>query len=105
MGPGVLAIAHGHDAVDDDRVDPDRILVWLFVRRGVGDGLRSEDDDIAEEAFLERAAVRDLHLRCGEARHLANRLGQREHLLVTYVVTEDARERAVRARMRLAATE
>ena len=29
---------------------------------------------------LDGPAIGDLHLRCGEARHLANRLGQRQHL-------------------------
>ena len=48
----VFAAPHRHQPVDDDRVDAGGILVRLLVRRGVGNGLRIEDDDVAEEAFL-----------------------------------------------------
>ena len=101
----MLRVLDRHSAVDDDRFDADRKLMRLLVRRRVGDRLRIEDDQIREISFFDRPAIADLHLRGREACHLSNRLGQRQHALVAHVVAENPRERAVRARVRLAGAE
>ena len=105
MRAGVRAVAHRDHAVDDDGVDSHRILVRLLERRGVGDGFRVEDHDIGEVAFDEPSPIGNLHLRRRQTGHLPNRFRQRERLLLANVAAKNARERAVRARMRLAATQ
>ena len=57
---GVAAAVDGHAAVDDHRVDPHRILLRLLERANVGDRFRIENDEIGEEAFLDRAAIGEL---------------------------------------------
>jgi len=71
---GVAAAVDGHAAVDDHRVDPHRILLRLLERANVGDRFRIENDEIGEEAFLDRAAIGELHLRRRKAGHLADRV-------------------------------
>src|SRR3954469_2393083 len=105
MRAGVAAAFDGDAAVDDHDVDADGILLRLLERAVVGDGLRIEDDDIGEEAFFDRAAIGELHLRRRAAGHLADRIRQLEHVLVADVAAENPRERAVGPWVRLAGAE
>src|SRR5437764_2041377 len=98
--PGDLAVAQHRGPVDDDVADALGEVVRVFVRGDVADGPRIEDDDVRLLAGGEDAAVREAGARRSERRHLPHRLLQRKQMLVADVVAEDARKRAVRARVR-----
>src|SRR5206468_4806340 len=59
----------------------------------------TEDDDIGEETRCERAAAIELQIPRRERRHSPDGVFERCRALVANEVTEDARERSVRARM------
>ena len=86
----------------DHVVDALGIAVRIFVRRGVGDTLGIEDDEIGPGADADLAAIGEPQMPRGERRHLAHRVFEGHDVLVARVAAQHARERAVRARMRLA---
>jgi len=69
------------------------------LRRSAHDGRAAASDDVSGEADLEEAAAREAGGLGGERRHLADRLFESEDFLVAHVLTQNAREVAVSARM------
>ena len=61
---------------------------------------RVEDDDVGEHALAEEAAAVELEVRGRQAGQPADRLLERDHLLVAHVLAEQPREVAVGARVR-----
>ena len=77
-----------------------RELVRIGVGRAVAEILRIEDRDVGAIAFLQQAAVRELERARGRAGHLVDRQLQRQRAALAHVMVDDARERAVEARVR-----
>src|SRR5205807_9897120 len=57
LGPRVLAILEHLDAVDEDVLHADGVLVRPGIRGPVGDGPGVEDDNIREVAIVQQAAM------------------------------------------------
>src|SRR5207249_10511304 len=86
---------HRH-AVHEHVFHPRRKLMRVLERREILDLFRIEDDDVRPEAGLEHAAVGEAHARGGQRRELANRVLERERVLLADVLPQDAGERPVR---------
>src|SRR5690348_366767 len=102
-GKGVrhFAVGYDGDAVDEDEVHADGELIRIVERGEIADPRGIEDDDVGPHAEFERAAIREAHALRGKRGKFANRFGQSEQMLFLDVQTDDARKRAVRARMRV----
>ena len=77
---------------------PAGILVRVLERRPVDDTGRVEDRDVGPQPFPEMPAIRDPELVRVHAGHLPDGFRQGQHLELTDVTPEDARERPVVAR-------
>src|SRR3954454_7682986 len=97
---GEFAVAYDDPAVDDDMACAGGVGMRLLVRRPVDDGLRIEDGDVGETAWLEPPAVDESEVVRGEAGEPLHGLRQRDETLVPAVVAEEPGERAVCARVR-----
>src|SRR5438270_13675397 len=91
--------------VDQNVLDPFRILVRLLKRRAVAYRARVEDGYVCERARAQNAPVTKAHARRGHTRHLVHGLFEREQVLVADVAREYARVRTPAARVRLRACE
>src|SRR5882724_269410 len=60
-------------AVDDYKVDPQRILIRIFKGRAIDYGLRIKDGDVRKVAFTNQTALLQTQIAGGQARHLMNR--------------------------------
>src|SRR5260370_23104652 len=98
--PRVTAVVEHDAAVDDDRVDADRVLKWIGEGRAVSDRCRIEDHQIGGETRCDHAAIGEMQLRRGQAAHLVDRLLERDDVLLSDVLAEYPRERAEVAWMR-----
>ena len=67
FGVGVFAILEHLDAVHKDVTNTSRVLMRPFKGRVVFNFSGIEDDDIGEAALLERAAVAQFEIFCGQA--------------------------------------
>jgi len=80
--PRGLAGLERDSPVHDDVVDPDRVTMWILVRRRVHHARRIEHDEIRPRTFTNDTAIVHARTRCGQRGHLANGVLQREDLLV-----------------------
>src|SRR5262245_26257500 len=89
-GPDARALALvEHDlAVDNHGVDADGILKWILEGRAIGDGSRVEQHEIGGLARRDRSTIAEAEDRRWKRRHLADRLLEREHLLLAHVASE-----------------
>jgi hypothetical protein len=98
---GKSATVNGDRAIDDHVRNSRRILVRLLKRREIGDRVRMEDRYVCAGADAYRAAVRESKRRRGHSRHLVDSALEREDTALANIPRKHARERAVRARMRV----
>src|SRR5207247_1638446 len=98
-GARVFSIAEDLDAVDEDVKDARGETMRVLVRRGVLDAAGIEHDDVREMAGLGRAPLADLQVFRRQRGQAPDRLGERDHLLVAHVFSEEPREVSVRPRM------
>ena len=73
----------------------------VFIRGGVLDLLRIEQDQVRGIALTQQAAVGKAEAGGGETRHLVDRVFQTEEPDIAHIVTEDAREGAPEPWMRM----
>ncbi len=97
----VLGVLDHDDPVDEHRRPrAARVLVRVGVGRAVFEICRVEDRDVGPEAFLDEASVpQPQRLRCRSG-HLANRLLERQKVLLMDVAADDPRKGPVKSRMR-----
>src|SRR6266511_5238330 len=99
----VEARAVHHDPAIDDHVgNAGRMAMRIGEGGLVTDGLRVEEREIGGIARLEEPAAPETQLGGGHARHLVDGLLPRQQPALAAVNAEDARERAVTPRVRLA---
>src|SRR5438270_13096974 len=91
---GPSAIEHDL-AIHPDRLDSCRRHVRIFYCRPIADALRIEQHEIGGESGANDAPIADPDVRCGQTRHLAHRIFEREHFELAHVVTQDSSERSV----------
>src|SRR5947208_6198369 len=96
----VASVVEHDPAVDDNGVDPDRILKWIREGGAIGHRGGIEDDEIGGEPCLDQSAVGEMELPRGEPGHLVDGLLERDDMLFPDVFAQDARECAEISRMR-----
>src|SRR5439155_24040920 len=90
--PRVLALVEDDVAVHDHRVDPARIAVRIVVGAALADGGRVEDRQVRPGPLAHDAAIRETERGGGSARHLPDRLLERQQAKLARVVAEHPRE-------------
>src|SRR5262249_874630 len=103
LGAGMDAVLHHDGPVHDHVPDAGGKLVRLFIRGDISDRLWIEHYDVGVEAGKQQATIRYREPARRRRRHLADCFFERHYLLLAYEFAEDAREGAVRSRMREAA--
>src|SRR5262245_29181308 len=101
----VFSSLHHDLAIDEYVLNAGGVLVRFLKSRVVGHAFGIEHGNVGEEAGAEQSAVGDAEPLRGRVRHFANRLFERNCLLLAHVTSEDAREGAVFTRMRHALPE
>src|SRR2546422_8158498 len=94
-----LALFQYHLSVDEHVFDSDGGLVRPLERRAIDHRRRIENRDVGVHARLHEATMSETDALGGERRHLPNRELEREQLEIARVVAQNARERAVGARV------
>jgi hypothetical protein len=97
-----LAGIHDHVAVDDHIRDPARVAVRILEGRLVADRRGIEEREIGEIAWAKEAPRAQAQLGGRHPGHFRNRVLIGEEPCVAGVPAENARKRAVHARMRMA---
>ena len=97
MLPIFKYLATVHKDVNDTR----RQLVRVFECCEVTDGLRIKNDDVCKIVGCQQSAPIELQVSGGKPGHPVDGIFQREDLLLTPILAEQARKRTVGARMRL----
>src|SRR5215471_7365485 len=98
---GELAVIVDDLSVDDGVVDTFGKLVGFGVGSVIDNSCRIEDGDVREVAGLEQTALRKMCALRGKGSDLADGGLQRKEVLVTCVVSEEARHGSKRAGMRV----
>ena len=88
-------------AVHENVFHAGRILMGFFKRGVVCDRRRIEYDHIGEHSLLEKSAMIETEVGCGQAAQPMNRIGHRKNLFVAGIFAERARKVPIRARMRI----
>src|SRR5206468_5078727 len=96
---GVLAVADHESPVDDDVLDRLRVLMRRLVGRPVSHAARLEHDQVGLRPRTDHAAIGQAESARGKSRHLVDRVGEREHALLSHVLAQHSREGAVAPRM------
>lgn len=91
----MIAAVDDELAVDDDGRDADRVPVRVRVRRAVGDPRRVEHGHVRPRAGPQPAAIREPEGPGGGARHLADRLLERQQPEIADAGAQDSRMGAV----------
>ena len=97
---GVLAPRDHDHAVHDHIGNPDRVLRGVLEGGLVHDRVGVEDGYVGAHAWPEHPAIGEARDLGGKRRHLADRVGQRQHFLLAHVDTEHAREGPIKPRVR-----
>src|SRR5688572_10226670 len=99
FGVRMLAVAYHLHTIDEYVLDANRILVRFFERRPVSDSGGIEHHHVSRHSGSQKTSAIKTQVRRGQSRQTPDSLGERDHLLLPHVLSQEARKVSVRARV------